>query len=201
MKKLSLVFSYLLHPIFLPTLFMVFLLLSPYYMNDMLKPDAFRVLVLTPIVFTFFIPLFILTIARMTGIIESFMLEKKSERIFALLITALPTYFAWKTFISFDAPAYYYMFLIAFVFVLLLTSVINLFYNISIHMVGWGTVTALMILYFLIFDLGIFLIMLIPVFIFSGIAAWARLEQDAHTPAQVYTGFGVGLLALISYYF
>ncbi|PLW92710.1 MAG: hypothetical protein C0592_09365 [Marinilabiliales bacterium] len=200
MKKLSLVFSYLLHPIFLPALFMVFLLLTPYYMNDMLKPGAFRVLMLTLLVFTFFIPVFILTIARMTGIIDTFMLEKRSERIFALLITALATYFAWRMFGSFDLPAYYSMFLIVFVLVLLLTSVINLFYKISLHMVGWGAVTALMILYFLIFDLGISL-MLIPVFLISGIAAWARLEQDAHTPAQVYAGFGVGLLALISYYF
>ena len=199
MKKLSFVLSYVTHPIFLPALFMVFLLLTPYYMNDYLRPEAFKVLMLTVLIFSFFIPMFILTISRMLGIIETMLMEKKSESIFAMLITIVSVYFAWRMMGSFDLPAYYSMFLIAFLGVMVITAVITGFYKISLHMVGWGSFTAVLIVYMLKFDMGIVLY-LIPVFLISGIAAWARLEQGVHTQSEIYSGYGVGLLALASYF-
>ncbi len=196
MKNVALFFSYVLHPIFLPTLFLLFILLSPYYMNDMLRPGAFKVLFLTTLLFTFFILAFILSIAKMARIIESYQLRKKKERVFALIIMILSSYFAWRAFIQIELPSFYRLFLFLFIGILLLTTIISGFYKISLHMVGWGAFTALSIFYILKFDLNMSLY-LIPIFLSSGIAAWARLELNSHTPAQVYSGYGIGLSILL----
>ncbi|MBN2728231.1 MAG: hypothetical protein JXR53_03320 [Bacteroidales bacterium] len=199
MKKLSSVLSYILHPVFIPVLFMLFILSAPYYFNSFLKPEAFRILLLTVFIFTLFIPIFILTISRMLGVIDSFLMERRSERIFALLITAVSAYFAFRMLAGFELPAFYTMFFMGMIPIVLLTALISLFFKISIHMVGWGSFAALMVLYILNYQLQ--MLAFVPiVFLLSGIVAWSRLEQKAHAPIEVYSGFGLGLLAAFSWF-
>jgi membrane-associated phospholipid phosphatase len=64
-------------------------------------------------------------------------------------------------------------------------------------MVGWGGLVGLILSLSLRFntDLVLFLILAI---LFSGIVGFARLKLTAHSPMQVYMGFLIGFLIMIT---
>ena len=66
-------------------------------------------------------------------------------------------------------------------------------------MVGWGGIVGLVLSLSLRFstDLMLFLILAILV---SGCIGFARLRLNAHNPLQVYAGFLVGFLTVLTVY-
>lgn len=199
MKKLASIISILFHPVFLPSVFIVMICFSDFYFNSFLKPEAFKVIILTVLVFSFFIPLLIFSFSKMLNVIESFEMHRPSERVFSLLIISVSVYFAYRMLARFDLPAFYYDYLLALLFVLILACVISAFYKISLHMLGWGAFTSLVFVYIFKFELSFYYYLPFAFFL-SGIVAWARLERDAHSPSQIYSGFGLGLLALVYFF-
>lgn len=199
MKKLSSIISVLFHPILLPSIFIVIICFSGFYFNSFLKAEAFRVIILTVLIFSFFVPMLIFSLSKMLNVIESFEMHRPSERIFALLIVSVSVYFAYKMLAKFDLPELYYDYLFALLIILILACVISAFYKISLHMIGWGVFTSLIFVYIFKFELSLYFYLPIA-FLLSGVVAWARLERDAHSPDQIYSGYGLGLLASIYYF-
>jgi len=76
---------------------------------------------------------------------------------------------------------------------ILFTGIINLKMKISAHMVGIGGATGAFLVVGLtgFQDFSIFVIA--GVFI-AGCLGWARLQLNAHTPKEVYSGFLLGVL-------
>jgi urea transporter len=83
---------------------------------------------------------------------------------------------------------------------ILLSTLINLKYKISAHMVGLGGLLGVLISvsYLIHFDMTPYYIITIVV---AGIVAFARLFLNEHKPAQIYLGFFLGLIVQTSLFF
>lgn len=132
-------------------------------------------------------------------------MQAPQERIVPLFLTFLAMFFTFFLLgrMIHNAPylikLYVYfirMFLLAACIVVVVSIIISLFWRISLHMVGIGGVIGMVIA--LSLRLGIDLqIVLMTLFIIAGLAGYSRLKLDAHSPAQVYTGFGLGAISLL----
>ena len=76
---------------------------------------------------------------------------------------------------------------------LLITILINFRWKISMHMIGAGGILGLFYAFGRYFHFPSLQAVLF-ISVVSGLIAAARLYRGAHSPAQLYVGFGVGFL-------
>lgn len=195
-EKLSRLISGLMHPLVMP-LYAVLLFLYGDSILNLIPSQVKLNLLLTVFVTTFVIPLFCIILLRRVGYLKSLSLEARRDRALPLLITALS--YGVCIFLILDLT-------MAFLIVTLLMAgaacvvfalTVTCFWKISLHMIGTGSVAAMM----LMVDVGGLGNMLLPLTItllLCGALASARLCLGAHTPAQVAAGFFGG--ALITFF-
>ncbi len=185
--------SWVLHPVFIPALFMLLLLSGDYYLNGLLRPGAMKTIMLTVLIFTLALPLLIFTLARYLRIITSFEMHLRSERMFGATILAVAAFFCRQLLLGFELPEYYTSFLLITVAGALLALLLMLFIRISLHMFGWSMLVFSLVAYSLAF--GSPSLWMIPVAVaFCGVIAYARLASQAHVIREVYLGFFLGII-------
>ncbi len=190
--------SYLLHPLLLPTYAIILLFCIPGYLQ--VFPFVFkRAMVTIFFIMTFFAPVIALFLMYNLRFIKSFHLETKKERQVPLALTAafyLATYILLSIFPQ-KLPSPIIDLIFVSTLSVCIAFIINLFYKISAHTIAIGSVLGFLIVFFINFNTGNSLYLTV-MFLLSGIIAFARLKENAHTPFQIYTGFVVGILAGIS---
>jgi hypothetical protein len=142
---------------------------------------------------TFILPLFTALFLLRTKQINSLEMQSKEERRIPYLTTAVFYFCESYFFMRIDIPALVQAFMLGATILVVSTLVINIFWKISAHMVGIGGICGMMIAisYRLQMDIHFTLITL---FLIAGLAAFSRLRLTAHAPAQVYSGFLLGIL-------
>lgn len=196
MNKLSRLISWLLHPIFLPTIFTILILNSDFYMNSLLKPEAMRIIMLVVLIFTLAIPSLIFVASRYLGVISSLEMENRQERIFLITVIGISTWFCWRLLANYELPAYYTNYLLIIFAGSAFGLIISFFKKFSLHVFGWSIILSVCVWYIFswqsvgtpIFALAVAL---------TGVVAWSRLKMNAHTPGEVYLGFGLGLVPVV----
>ena len=194
--RLSRILSFILHPLLIPTLTISALMLQP-GLNSIILPDALNLWFLTMIfVFTLAIPAGSVFLLFRFNAVNSLELNLRNERTIPLLI-ASSSYMALLYLMRpTNMPPVFMYVLYAATFALLAGLLINLVYKISLHTLGWGAVTAA--LTGISIHLGIPLLPYIFVSILlSGLAGYARLNENAHNQAQVYLGYVAGVFIII----
>lgn len=133
------------------------------------------------------------------GQLDSVEMRRREQRALPLLFTAIC--YAATTFLlyresAYDAIFYFVMGIIA--ASVFLTFAISQFWKISAHSVGMGGGLGLLLVLnnlapeaMLVFPIAIAIFL-------TGAVLSARLALQAHTPAQVYAGFGSGFLLALS---
>jgi len=96
-----------------------------------------------------------------------------------------------------DIPSMFYSFMLGVIISLLITFFITIRFKISMHMVGFGGLIALIIFisFYLKVNLSFYLILLI---LFAGITGTTRLFLKAHTQVEVYSGFVMGFVVVLT---
>ncbi|ARS37941.1 hypothetical protein CA264_18080 [Pontibacter actiniarum] len=187
------------HPLLLPTyLFAVILYYMPSSMLTL--PLQVRWVVLAMIFFTTcLIPGAAAVVMVRFGQLDSVEMRRREQRALPLLFTAIC--YAATTFLlyresAYDAIFYFVMGIIA--ASVFLTFAISQFWKISAHSVGMGGGLGLLLVLnnlapeaMLVFPIAIAIFL-------TGAVLSARLALQAHTPAQVYAGFGSGFLLALS---
>jgi hypothetical protein len=141
------------------------------------------------------------------GMVDSFELKDKQERIGPYIITGI--FYLW-IFVNFknnsQIPSAFTTFVLGSTIALFIAFFLNIFTKISAHAVGMGgligMVTILMILYdYHSFSFEIAYVgniemglstLLMMVIMLAGMVGSARLLLKAHVPSQVYAGYVVG---------
>lgn len=196
MNNLPRLFSWLFHPIILPALFAVLALSGNYYLNNMLRPEAVRIIMLVVLIFTLAIPALIFVASRFLGVIESLEMEVKQERIFAVTVIGISSWFCWRILSNYDLPAYYTDFLLLIFTASAFGLIISFFKKFSLHIFGWSVIIVSIAWY--IFSWQCFSVLYLALAVaLTGIVAWSRLKLNAHTPGEIYLGFGLGLLPVV----
>lgn len=195
LEKSSFAISIFLHPIFMAVYGVSLLFL---FTDAHLQFGAY---------FRFILPVFILScllpangmfLLKRFNLISDYSLSKRKDRYAPFLLTfvsyALLLYFYNKPYIPF-----WFMATLAIPMILLvIASVVNIWWKISAHMMGIGGLVgcALSIAYNIKGVNPYWLFILL--FVLAGCLGTARLVLNRHTPAQVYLGFCVGLI--VSYF-
>ena len=190
-------FSWIFQPLLMPLYGAVLFLNLPFYAFSLL-PDAVKWYVIScNLLFTFLMPVFIITLMKRFKMISSVTLDNREDRKYPILFTAVfyivNYYFLKKV----HLPAPYLFFLLAGMFSLISTLFITNYWKISMHMTGIGGLCGSFILLIFIWPIDLRLILAI-LFLVAGIIGSARLILNVHTPAQVAAGFFAGLLPQIS---
>ncbi len=202
MKNIAHIISCLCHPLLMATYgcLLVFFGLtnSIYFIFTPLKIKL--VLTLTVFAFTFLLPALNLLILYKFNFVSSLRIEKRKERTFPLIMTALCYFGLFYMIYDFNIWPAIKIVVLGGGICILLTAIINLWWQISAHMVGIGGLLG--VLFAISYYMQIPAFMPISVCLsLAGFIGFARLNLKAHTPAQVYAGFVFGCLVQFSLFF
>ncbi|MES2398296.1 MAG: hypothetical protein V4549_19945 [Bacteroidota bacterium] len=200
--RIAKIISYLFHPLLMPTYGFAIIFFTNNYISTFTSPNLKLVTLTITFIFTFLLPTINALILLKMGRIKSLEMETLSER-FIPYTSAVLYYFAlFYLFYNAEFPNIFKILILGAAISILLTIFISFKWKISAHTIGIGGIAgaALGIVYRLNLDMRSVLMLVI---LFAGVVAYARLKLNAHTPAQVYSGFALGFLVellLMIYY-
>ena len=192
MKQISRFISTIFMPLFMPT-YSVALLFIYTYFSYAYAAHFFSLLIPT-ILFTFFVPGILIYVMKQIGIITDLSLPNRSDRFLPYAVSVLSFTFLIFYFYKLGMPTWFLMMIGSSIVVMLLATIITLWWKISAHMFGvsglLGGVMA--VCYFVDKSNPSNLFMLL--FIIAGMVGTSRIVLKRHTPAQVYAGFLLGFI-------
>jgi hypothetical protein len=151
------------------------------------------IILLITFVFTFVLPTINAVILLKMGRIKSLEMESTRERIIPYISTSLYFFSLYYLFTTAQFPPVFVILILGAGISIVLTWIVNFKWKISAHAVGIGGIigATMGISLRLMIDLRFILIIVI---LMAGCLGFARLKLRAHSPAQVYTGFLLGIL-------
>jgi membrane-associated phospholipid phosphatase len=185
--------SYLLHPLLMPTYGFAIIFFTNNYISTFTSYPIKLTIVGITFIFTFLLPTINALILLKMGRIKSWEMETQQERILPYTGAVLYYFSLFYLFYNAEFPSIFKTLILGAAISILLTIIINYKWKISAHAIGIGGIAgaALGIEYRLQINLHFILILII---FLAGLAGFARLKLNAHSPAQVYSGFGIGCL-------
>lgn len=191
--------TYLLHPLLIPTygMLIVYSVFSRMYMLGA-DPRVLWLLVGITLISTCLLPAMSSYILMRSGMLKSLEMDERRERVLPYLSTAIYYLFAFYMLRDFPVPSGMLMvmrlFTLGGAISIFITMGINFYWKISAHAVASGG------LFGAVLSLSV-LLPVVPAFLLygvigaAGLVGYARLRLEAHTPAQVYTGYLLGFLS------
>ncbi|HEY5371911.1 MAG TPA: hypothetical protein VIJ75_23255 [Hanamia sp.] len=188
-------FSFIFHPLFIPVIATWFLAyIQPGYFTGISQQDKF--LIVIRVAFnTIFFPALTVGLLKALGFIKSIFLKTQRERIIPYIATNI--FYFWM-FLVFKNQPEVPVILTSFMFGIFLASSLallaNIYFKISMHALGVGSLCALMlIIIFSGYSLAIFLAAMLT-FIITGIVCTSRMIVSDHKPFDIYSGLFISIL-------
>jgi membrane-associated phospholipid phosphatase len=194
---LARIISYVFHPLLMGTyLFLLFALILPTALYPVNSGSQFLFLALF-FVITVIVPVIMLSMLKISGSIQSFKLENRRERIFPFIsILILYIMFSYlltsQNRIGLDDNLF--RFILIMDGLILIGTVITLFYKVSMHAIGIMGLVGILIPLNKESDDALLLWITIGAVVLAGLVMSSRLQLNAHTPRQVLVGALSGFL-------
>jgi membrane-associated phospholipid phosphatase len=201
MRSVANLISYVFHPLIIPTLGMLIIFNSNSYVNFAIPYELKKAVVMLVAVSTFIIPTLITLLLFNRGYIQSVEMVTTKERYLPYGFTVVFYFFTIYMLQKAPIPPIIFNFMIGATVSVIIAFIINLKWKISAHMIGIGGLTGALIAISFLLDLNLMPYITLSLFV-SGLVGSSRLFLNAHTPAQVYAGFFLGLTCQVfSIYF
>ena len=188
--------SRLLHPIFIPTITLA--IISTKFLNIIILSNQLNIIIIGTVIFTLLFPLLSILYLLFTKRIKSLQIEEKEERILPILFTIiwmLIGYYFLGNILEY-APVVNSIYL-GMIATLGITLLITKYWKISLHMAAiggcFGVFLNLQHIYGGVINYVIFILIL------SGLLGYSRAILKAHNMRQIYSGFLLGVLILMSF--
>ena len=193
--------SYLFHPLFIPTFFMLYLIrVIPYEFPGItewqLKMRVFSVFWLTA-----FFPAFAVFLLWKLKFSESIFLRTQKERVIPYVITMF--FYWWMYYLSrnfTDQPLALKFFYFGIFIASSLGLIVNNFIKVSLHAMGVSGLLMSVLLVNLHYPISNVLWVGATI-LFSGIVVSARMIASDHTKQELIIGFAIGLITQVMAYF
>ena len=189
--------SAVFHPLLIPTLGIFILFQINSHLSFAVNQDARRFIMLVVFINTAIAPVMAVWIMKKTGYVKDFMLTERNERILPLLVTAVLFFMTYYLLRQLSLPSLVYFFIMSGTLLVMLALMISFVWKVSIHMVSLGGLTGFLIVASLLLRADIAWLIILA-FLASGCTGTARLIVKAHSPAQVYTGYLIGMGMMLS---
>ncbi|MGC4100691.1 hypothetical protein [Ferruginibacter sp.] len=192
-------FSYVFHPLFVPTYVVAFLaFVHPSYFAGLTTYEKYRI-VFTTVLNTVFFPAFAILLMKGLGFIKSVMLHSRQDRIGPYLSSMI--FYFWAAWVFFKSTPQLALIMPSFMTGVFLTTVVgllsNIYFKISMHAMGMGGLVGI----FLIIMLYNTMLMTWPLCIavlIAGIVCTSRLIVSDHSPKEIYWGLFWGLVCQVA---
>lgn len=141
-----------------------------------------------------FIPGLSILLLKVTGVIGSLQLENRRERMMPFVYTAV--FYAFTAYLFERQMSSLHLLSVLFVgsaIIISLVTLITVIWKISAHAAGVGGLLGYLIGFKMIGSYGAYDVWIIALVLVSGLVLAARIKLKAHSPAQAYAGFGLGL--------
>ncbi|WP_373495194.1 PA-phosphatase [Aquiflexum sp.] len=191
-RKLALIISFALHPLVVPSLIFVFLLLSAPQATSMGTWEKGYVLLMIFLT-TFTIPVLSIFTLKLTKNISSIEMKNKEERLLPFSMVSL--YFVMSTYFfhtKFNLEPLLIQTLVSITICLVLLTSITFFWKISAHMVAISGLLAIIVAVVIQFPGNDLLFLLLGGILVTGGLASSRLYLNAHTPMEILGGILLG---------
>ncbi len=187
------VLSIVFHPVLIPSYSLILLMLADPVLNNLISLKIKFILLAFVFSGTAIIPVFLILLLKKKKVISSVYLHDRVERITPLAGTTILFYLVYNMLSNSGLPAIISLMSLVSAFLALAILIITLFWKISIHTTAMGGMLAS---FFCISgELSISPVIICAVLILlCGLVAFSRIKTNAHQPAQVYTGFLMGIL-------
>ena len=191
------IISVLFHPLLMPTYALIIIFNSNTHYSYM-PFEAQKLIYILVFLCTFLIPVstipFLMNLKAVSGV----SLRNQRERIIPLSISALSYYFAYYLLgqLPLSTIGFIKIMILASMLLIVLSLIVSLKWKISAHLIGIGGLIASMFFYALYF-VADFTTLIILLSLIAGAVAFARLNLQAHSPAQVYVGFLTGFAGML----
>ncbi|MCX6304668.1 MAG: hypothetical protein NT040_06855 [Bacteroidetes bacterium] len=193
--KLARVISYLFHPLMMPCYVLVLLLNLNSFLALPLpfsyNMALFAVVFLTTVLF----PLFLTWMLYRLGIIASVFMTTKEERTYPILAISVFYYLTYFLLRGIHISAIFSYYMLGATLLAIISLILNFSRKISLHMIGIGSLTGL----FLGLSLNFGIDLQTEIFsgiLLAGIIGFARLKTNSHQPAEIYSGFAMGVIVM-----
>ena len=189
--------SALFHPLIIPTLGMFILFQLNTYVSFSVGPEARRFIMVMIFVNTALAPVLAILVLKRLGYIRDLLLDDRGERILPLLFSAVMFFMTYYLLRQLTLPSLIYFYVMGASLLVLLTLLISFAWKISIHLVSLGGLTGMLVVTSVLLNVDVSLLIMASILV-SGITAAARIYLGAHVPAQVYTGYLLGLIVMLT---
>lgn len=187
--------SFLLHPFTMPVWLLTVLFvvgIIPAFIPHAVKNYLWTIILL----YTFVIPAMSVCLLKVFRLIPDLSLATRRDRIFPMIVIAIGYGVCYWMLGVFPFLFILRRMLLAAMFCVLFAFVINLFWQVSLHMTAIGAAVGLALI-LLIAGYDVVWLFCLAV-IAAGTLASARLFLGRHTPPQIYTGFAGGFIIAVS---
>lgn len=210
------ILSYIMHPLFIIVYVLCYIMLANPYIFGFSGPKAQGLVLISILTISVMFPLIAILMMKALGLISSFEMPDKKERIGPLIITGL--FYMWlyvNVRNNDNIPSALSFFILGTTIAVFLALIINSFTKISLHSIAAGGFLSGMLFITFGWSYGFIDIpipflglewrwsdrmIMVTVAILSGAIGSARLFLKAHTPDEIYGGYIVGILAqMIAY--
>lgn len=195
-RRLAYALSIVFQPLFVPLYTVLLILGTGSYLSFAVQGTLRWVLLLIIAINTILLPMLVFAWFVRRRIISSYHMAERNERHLPFLVGVT---FLVSTYIllgRLPLPGMFRALVLTSVVSLMVTAFINMWWKISVHMMGMGGMLGAVVAMALMYQVQV-LPMAMILAVAGGLVGWSRLCLDAHTPAQVYSGFSLGLLLTI----
>ncbi|PKP34485.1 MAG: hypothetical protein CVU00_06550 [Bacteroidetes bacterium HGW-Bacteroidetes-17] len=175
--------------------FLVLFSIKAYFSLIIPMEGKIRILLLIFIV-TFIFPVMVILFFRSTNVIKSLYQLGRQERKFPYITTIAFYLMAYYLLKNVQISPIFHYFTFGATVLSMAVFAINFFWKISAHMIAIGGLTGMLLGLAFTGIVGNPYLVVIAVFI-AGIVGFARLQLNANTHAQVYSGFLLGVFGML----
>jgi hypothetical protein len=193
-ERIAKIISVIFHPLLMPLYGLLIIFTAPtlfWYIPFKVKKILFFVVATNNIL----IPISLIPFFRYRNIISSWVIETRKERIVPLLSVSLFYSITSVILLRLQIPVFLKAYIFSTSFIAITVTIINFWWKISLHSVGAGALTGIVIILSvkMMVPLTWFLI---PVIILAGLVLSSRLKLNSHNSSEVYIGFLTGFAGM-----
>ncbi len=194
------IISTIFHPLLVPTYGLLILINLNTHSILMINEEYRYYIVAFVFISTFFIPTLIILIMKKIGVVYSLEMHTQKERVFPILMVAIAFYITYYFLKRVGLTGLITLFMVGSTMLVLITLLINYATKISLHLTAWAGLLGALTGFAIRFNYNLTLI-IFSLILLTGIIASARLKLNAHNPLQIYLGFVLGMLGMMSLFF